>query len=58
MGGGGGPDYQGVRTTEGKLRGINNIKISLLSAKVKLLKEEILYLRLHNNSSVIIVIIQ
>jgi hypothetical protein len=39
----------GHRTTERKRHGVGNIKISSSSAKVKLLKAEILYLK-YNNS--------
>jgi hypothetical protein len=43
VGGRCGPDCRGIRTTDGKLRGIGNIKISLI-AKLKLLKTEIVSL--------------
>ena len=37
-GGRGGPDYPGIRTTEGKLRGIGNMQKALRVSKVNFLK--------------------
>jgi hypothetical protein len=49
----GGPDYWGLRTIEGKHRGVGNVqyKQSSLSAKVKLLKAEILSVTAYNNNN-------
>jgi len=46
-----GPDYPGIRTTEGKVRGICNIKETLLSGKIILLEEEILYPIIYNKNN-------
>jgi len=46
-----GPDYPGIRATEGKVRGMDNIQKTLLNRKVILLEEEILYLTICNNNN-------
>jgi len=46
-----GPDYPGIRTTEGKVRGTGNIQKTLLTGKVIFLEEEILYLTICNNNN-------
>jgi hypothetical protein len=45
------PDCPGIRTTEGKVRGIDKIQKTLLNSKVILLEEEILYLTVCNNNN-------
>jgi len=52
-GGGGGrcPNYPEIRTTEREVFGISYIKQSLLRAKLKHLKAEMLYLRVQSSSS-------
>jgi hypothetical protein len=43
--------YLGIRTTEGKLRGVGNTHKSSLDVEVKFLKAKTLYLTVHNNNN-------
>jgi hypothetical protein len=47
----GGPDYQGIRTTDGKLHGKVICQESSRGAKVRLLRASVLHLTVYNNDN-------